>query len=206
MKIQILLILSLLDYTLHNQGQKEGIPPKDSLTIENEINNDSLNLNNRVFFFEDRDNVFYNTKWSIVEFNEDKVFIVDYPGNPGGMVNYFHGGFQLANLSKERVNCDLNKSVTFSLNIGLVVWYQENCNLKMEFSINDSGQLIRSSYSNKKARILEMNYKEYKKNEIPFDYECLVSKLTNFNERDKLKPCDYFKNMIKLRPVTISDQ
>lgn len=197
MKIQILLILSLLGYTIQNQGQKIGIQPTESLTLENEINKDLLNLNNKVFFFEDSDNVFYQTKRSIVEFNEDKVFIIDYPANPGGMVNYFHGSFQLADLSKERVNCDLNKSVTFSLNIGLVVWYQENCNLKMEFSIDDSGQLVRSRYSIRNARVLEMNYKEYKKNEIPFDYECLVPKLTNFNERDKLKPCDYLKNGIK---------
>ena len=84
-------------------------------------------IDGETFYWEDKNNDFdFGPKKSILQFKNDTIYIIDFPMDPAGMLNYSFGTFQ-ANKESNEINCKIKKSVTFSINIGQVVWYTSEC-------------------------------------------------------------------------------
>lgn len=178
---------------------------------------EDININSRLYYWEDINKDFgYSPKKSIIKIIGDKFFRIDYPLDPGGMIHYSQGSITAIKGNSREIECLDNKSVTFSQNIGLVVWYQEMCNTSTVLMVNTDGTIVRTKWVDKgkliKGKIksigsVEMYYKECKDADIPFDYSCLVQKLSTYQNADKLKSCDFFTNIKKgIRPVTTDER
>lgn len=145
------------------------------------LNNNATNSKEaRIYYFEDTKNEFImSPKKSIIELKNDSIYIIDFPMDRAGMLNYSLGTFKESAKSM-KMTYEIQKSVTFSMNIGQVVWYTENCNNQSQIEISDKGELVREkrkdalqmnangewvSYEN-----VIMNYKIIKPNDLKIQY------------------------------------
>ncbi len=163
------------------------------------LNNNTTNSKEvRIYYFEDTKNEFImSPKKSIIELKNDSIYIIDFPKDPAGMLNYSLGTFK-ESVKSLQIRFEIQKSVTFSMNIGQVVGYTENCKTQSQIEISEKGELVREkrkdalqmnakgdwvSYEN-----VSMNYKIIKPNDLKIQYNW-VHMLDKYKHSEKLNNC-----------------
>jgi len=163
------------------------------------LNNNTTNSKEaRIYYFEDTKNEFImSPKKSIIELKNDSIYIIDFPMDPAGMLNYSLGTFK-ESVKSSQITFEIQKSVTFSMNIGQVVRYTENCKTQSQIEISEKGELVREkrkdafqinakgdwvSYEN-----VCMNYKIIKPKDLTIQYNW-VHMLDKYTNSEKLNNC-----------------
>jgi len=99
------------------------------------------NLDDTTYYWEFKNkNSAYSSK-SIIEFKNDSIYIIDYPLVPAGFLTLQVGKYSLPN-SKNIVECQIEKSISISLNTGMVGFYRENCNSEIILEL-EQNRIIR---------------------------------------------------------------
>ena len=164
------------------------------------MKSDIQNANEVTFYYwEDSNNDFLmSPKKSIIEFRNDTLRIIDFPMDKAGMLQYNIGTYETHKITKEKY-FKIKKHITFSMNIGQVIGYSKDCETIMNLQILENGQITReknidTSKLNRDGKWVStgntvMKYRKVEMNEIPIRYEWTHA-LENYNNEEKLKPCN----------------
>lgn len=162
------------------------------------LNANSQNIfDGEVYYWEDENNEFVSPKKSILQFKKDTIYIIDFPMDPAGMLTYSLGIYQTNQESKE-IRYEIKKSVTFSMNIGQVVWYSTGCQTNFYLSKLANGELIREQRKDAvkigdlvSTEKVIMNYEQVDLANIPISFNW-THMLKKYENDKKLKICDEY--------------
>jgi hypothetical protein len=114
------------------------------LTINSQQKMQSNELNGKIFYWEDSENTFVLCpKKSVIEFINDTVYIIDFPLDPAGTLMFHYGLFYLDE-NNGIINCEILKSVSFSMNIGQTKGYSKGCKTELKLQLTKNKELLRS--------------------------------------------------------------
>lgn len=129
MKALKLLIIIVLFVVNHSCAQKQEVPP----VVEDQST-----------YYENDNQEERSSVKSTIIFRNDLVFIVDSQRFPGGHVVYYVGKPKMSPNSST-IECEIHKTITYSTNIGSVIWYTKDCHDTITLTHSEQRDLIMRS-------------------------------------------------------------
>lgn len=176
MKALKLLIIVVLFVVNHSCSQKQDVPP---------------GVEDQSTYYENNNQEERSSVKSTILFRNDLVFIVDSPSDKFlvGDIVYRVGKPKISPNSRI-IECEIQKTISYSMNIGIIDWYTKDCHDTIRLTNSEQGDLIMTSNDGQSI----MKYQKSDSKNSPFS-NAAIQWIEQYEDLSKRRACNWMQEI-----------